>query len=99
MTELSSDTLAARAAHRSDLLARLLDWKFLLVWFLLACACTAAIWNAVFLVVLYLHGLWIVNGTGAPVYTDFTTMWIVATHALRGDPAILYDPSIFTKVQ
>src|SRR5207248_2884044 len=100
MTKISSDdTVAARAVSQSVRFARMSDFKFLLVWFLLACACTAAIWNAAFLALLYWHGLWIVNSAGAPLYTDFTTMWVAATQALRGDTAALYDPAVFIKIQ
>jgi arabinofuranan 3-O-arabinosyltransferase len=48
---------------------------------------------------LYIHGLWLVNGEGVPVYTDFTCAWVAALQALHGEIASLYDPAAFLKIQ
>ena len=58
----------------------------------------AAIYAA-FLVCAYRSGVWIVNNTGLPVYTDFACAWAATLEALRGTAASLYDPSEFVKVQ
>jgi arabinofuranan 3-O-arabinosyltransferase len=44
-------------------------------------------------------GGWIVSGTGAPLYTDFTTAWVAGVQALQGNVAALYDPAEFLKIQ
>src|SRR5262245_53598450 len=58
----------------------------------------AAIYAA-FLVSAYRSGVWIVNNTGLPIYTDFACAWAATLEALRGTAASLYDPSEFVKVQ
>ena len=60
---------------------------------------TLAIIYAVILVHFYRAGAWIINNSGSPVYTDFTTMWVAGIEALRGGAARLYDSVQFLKTQ
>src|SRR5947209_6264919 len=48
---------------------------------------------------LYRFGGWLVNSSGAPVYTDFTTGWVAGVQALDGEVAALYNPAEFLKIQ
>jgi hypothetical protein len=58
-----------------------------------------AIIYAVILVHFYRAGSWIVDIAGAPVYTDFTTIWVAGVEAVRGEAARLYDSAQFLKIQ
>lgn len=60
---------------------------------------TLAIIYAVLLVNFYRFGAWIVDHAGAPVYTDFTTIWVAGVEALHGNAARLYDSAQFLKLQ
>jgi len=51
------------------------------------------------LFILYLRGVWLVDGSGLPIYTDFTCEWIAALLALHGQTGSLYDPAEFLKIQ
>jgi arabinofuranan 3-O-arabinosyltransferase len=53
----------------------------------------------VFFVSIYRAGVWIVDGNGMPIYTDFACAWAATMQALHGDPSVLYDPVEFAKVQ
>ena len=53
----------------------------------------------VFLVTFYRAGVWIIDRTGAPVYTDFTDIWVVGLTTLHGGMARLYDSADFVKAQ
>ena len=53
----------------------------------------------VFFVSVYRAGVWIVDGNGMPIYTDFACAWAATMQALHGDPSILYSPTEFVKVQ
>jgi hypothetical protein len=53
----------------------------------------------VYFVIVYRAGTWIVGGTGLPIYTDFAAWWAAGMQALHGDPAALYDPVEFAKIQ
>ncbi len=48
---------------------------------------------------LYRTGTWIVGSTGLPIYTDFAVWWAAGMQALHGNPAALYDPEEFAKIQ
>jgi glycosyl transferase family 87 len=48
---------------------------------------------------LYRFGGWLLNSSGAPVYTDFTTGWVAGVQALHGEVAALYDPAEFLQIQ
>jgi arabinofuranan 3-O-arabinosyltransferase len=52
-----------------------------------------------YFVILYRAGTWIVGGTGLPIYTDFAAWWAAGMQALHGDPAALYNPEEFAKIQ
>jgi arabinofuranan 3-O-arabinosyltransferase len=52
-----------------------------------------------FFVSVYRAGVWIVDGNGMPIYTDFACAWAATMQALHGDPSILYNPTEFVKVQ
>ena len=58
----------------------------------------AAIYAA-FLIAVYRAGTWLVDITGTLVYTDFACAWAATLQALHGDPALLYNPAEFAKVQ
>src|ERR1051326_996519 len=58
-----------------------------------------AIIYAVIFVHFYRAGSWIVDLAGAPVYTDFTTIWVAGVEAMRGEAARLYDSAQFLKIQ
>jgi arabinofuranan 3-O-arabinosyltransferase len=51
------------------------------------------------LFILYLRGVWLVDGSGLPIYTDFACEWIAALLALHGQTGSLYDPAEFLKIQ
>jgi arabinofuranan 3-O-arabinosyltransferase len=53
----------------------------------------------VYFVILYRTGSWVVGGTGLPIYTDFGAWWAAGMQALHGNPAALYDPDEFAKIQ
>jgi arabinofuranan 3-O-arabinosyltransferase len=53
----------------------------------------------VYFVILYRTGSWIVGSTGLPIYTDFGAWWAAGMQALHGNPAALYDPDEFAKIQ
>ena len=52
-----------------------------------------------YFVILYRAGTWIVASTGLPIYTDFAAWWAAGMQALHGDPAALYNPEEFAKIQ
>jgi arabinofuranan 3-O-arabinosyltransferase len=52
-----------------------------------------------YFVILYRAGTWIVGSTGLPIYTDFAAWWAAGMQALHGNPAALYDPKEFAKIQ
>jgi hypothetical protein len=58
-----------------------------------------AIVYAVTLIHFYHGGGWIIDRAGSPIYSDFTTCWVVGIAALRGIAAVLYDPGQFVKIQ
>jgi len=47
----------------------------------------------------YRGGGWIIDGAGAPIYSDFTTCWVAGIQALHGNTAALYDSAEFLKIQ
>ena len=47
----------------------------------------------------YLAGVWIVDGSGAPIYGDFTDAWVAGWHALTADASQLYDSNEFVRIQ
>jgi arabinofuranan 3-O-arabinosyltransferase len=51
------------------------------------------------LIHFYLARAWIVDNGGLPIYTDFAVWWAGGMQALHGNPAALYDPSEFDKIQ
>jgi arabinofuranan 3-O-arabinosyltransferase len=54
---------------------------------------------ALYFVIVYRAGTWIVDGTGLPIYTDFGIWWAAGMQALHGNPAALYDPGELAKLQ
>jgi arabinofuranan 3-O-arabinosyltransferase len=52
-----------------------------------------------YFVILYRAGSWIVGSTGLPIYTDFGAWWAAGMQALHADPAALYNPVEFAKIQ
>src|SRR3954468_17392207 len=48
---------------------------------------------------LYRFGGWVVTGSGEPIYSDFSTAWVVGREAWQGLVAPLYDPVEFLKIQ
>lgn len=51
------------------------------------------------LIHFYWTRAWIVDSSGLPIYTDFAVWWAGGMQALHGNPAALYDPSEFDKIQ
>jgi Glycosyltransferase family 87 len=68
-------------------------------WRLRAYGFAIAFVYAFVLIYVYRGGGWIVSSAGAPLYTDFTTSWVVGLQALRGNTAALYDTAEFLKIQ
>jgi arabinofuranan 3-O-arabinosyltransferase len=58
----------------------------------------AAIYAAFFISV-YHAGVWIVDGKGLPIYTDFACAWTATLQALHSDISLLYQPAEFIKLQ
>jgi arabinofuranan 3-O-arabinosyltransferase len=52
-----------------------------------------------YFVILYRAGTWIIGSTGLPIYTDFGAWWAAGMQAVHGNPAALYDPEEFVKIQ
>ena len=48
---------------------------------------------------LYRFGGWVISGSGEPIYSDFSTAWVVGVQAWQGQVAPLYDPAEFLKIQ
>jgi len=58
-----------------------------------------AIIYAAALIHFYLAGAWIVDGSGRPLYGDFTDGWAAGWHALNADASQLYDSNKFIGIQ
>ena len=58
-----------------------------------------AIIYAAALIHFYLAGAWIIDGSGAPLYGDFTDAWVAGWHALNADASQLYDSNEFVRIQ
>jgi hypothetical protein len=54
---------------------------------------------AVFFMTAFRAGGWIIDNAGLPIYTDFAAWWAGGLQALHGNPAALYDPGEFDKIQ
>ena len=54
---------------------------------------------AVFFVTAFKAGGWIIDKSGLPIYTDFAVWWAGGLQALHGNPAALYDPGEFNRIQ
>ncbi len=67
-------------------------------WRLLAYGYTFPVFYAAFFLYLNWHGLWLANGSGAPVYHDFTRFWVAGWQALHGETA-LHSLAAFKAVQ
>jgi arabinofuranan 3-O-arabinosyltransferase len=48
---------------------------------------------------LYRFGGWVISSSGGPIYSDFSTAWVVGVQALQGQVAPLYDPAKFLEIQ
>lgn len=68
-------------------------------WWLQSFGYALAAGYLVYFIILYRAGTWILGKTGLPIYTDFSVWWAGALQALHGNPADLYDPSAFAKIQ
>jgi hypothetical protein len=68
-------------------------------WSLQAYGYTLAALYAALLLGLYRRGLWLVDASGVPIYTDFTQWWVAGLQALNGQTASLCDPTEFIKLQ
>jgi arabinofuranan 3-O-arabinosyltransferase len=58
-----------------------------------------AIIYAAALIHFYLAGAWIIDGSGAPLYSDFTDAWVAGWHALNANASQLYDSNEFVRIQ
>jgi hypothetical protein len=47
--------------------------------------------QAVYLVASYGHGLWLIDGSGQPIATDFVNVWAGGRQVLEGNAAAVYD--------
>jgi arabinofuranan 3-O-arabinosyltransferase len=47
----------------------------------------------------YLARAWIVDASGAPIYSDFTDAWVAGWHALNADASELYYSNEFVRIQ
>src|SRR5271166_3625911 len=47
----------------------------------------------------YFAGAWIVDGSGAPLYGDFTDVWVAGWQALTADASQLYESNEFVRIQ
>jgi arabinofuranan 3-O-arabinosyltransferase len=54
---------------------------------------------AVFFATAFKAGGWIIDNAGLPIYTDFAVWWAGGIQALHGNPAALYDPGEFNRIQ
>jgi hypothetical protein len=54
---------------------------------------------AVFFMTALSAGGWIIDNAGLPIYTDFAVWWAGGLQALHGNPAALYDPGEFDRIQ
>lgn len=79
-----------RSAWRADIFAG---------WWLQSFGYALAALYALYFVILYRAGAWIVNNAGVPIYTDFANAWSAGVQALRGNAAALYDPAALTQIQ
>src|ERR1700719_3642638 len=70
-----------------------------LAWRLRAYSGAVAVIYAFVFSQLYRFGAWPVSSSGAPIYSDFSTAWVVGIKALHGEVAPLYDPAEFLKIQ
>jgi hypothetical protein len=70
-----------------------------LAWRLRAYSGAVAVIYAFVFSQLYRFGGWIISSSGAPIYTDFSTAWVVGVQALQGEVVRLYDPAEFLKIQ
>jgi arabinofuranan 3-O-arabinosyltransferase len=52
-----------------------------------------------FFISVYRAGVWIVDGNGLPIYTDFACAWTATLQALHGNISLLYEPAEFIKLQ
>src|SRR6516162_2620346 len=58
-----------------------------------------AVVYAAALIHFYVVGAWIVDGSGAPLYGDFTDVWVAGLHALNANASQLYDSDEFVTIQ
>jgi arabinofuranan 3-O-arabinosyltransferase len=68
-------------------------------WRLQAYGYTLAAFYAACLMYVYCLGLWLVNSTGAPLYHDFTNIWVAATQAVNGQAASVFDQAAQMRAQ
>src|SRR5256885_13739065 len=64
-----------------------------------ACGYALAIIYAVIFVHLYRAGSWILDIAGAPVYTDFATIWVAGIEAVDREEARLYGSAPLLQIQ
>jgi hypothetical protein len=89
----SLSAAAPRPEQRSRPLEIFASWRLQAYGFTLA-----ALYVAIF-VYLYCLGLWLLNKYGAPVYSDFTNMFVAGWEALHGNATSAYDPVEHVKAQ
>ena len=70
-----------------------------LAWRLRAYSGAVAVIYAFVFSQLYRFGGWVISSSGVPIYSDFSTAWVVGVQALQGQVAPLYDPAKFLEIQ
>ena len=68
-------------------------------WRLRAYSGAVAIIYAFVLGELSRFGGWVISNSGTPIYSDFSTAWVVGVQAIHGKLAPLYDSAEFVRVQ
>jgi hypothetical protein len=68
-------------------------------WRLQAYGYTLAAFYAVSIAYMHYLGVWLLNQSGEPVYSDFTNMFVAGWQALHGEAISVYDPAEHIRAQ
>jgi arabinofuranan 3-O-arabinosyltransferase len=85
---------AARVRSAPRLLGVFTAWRLQAYGYTLAAVYACAYFFA------YHHRVWLVDGKGTPLFSDFAAgIWLTGRQAAHGHAALLYDPSSYIKLQ